>query len=216
MNLSDSTTPQIPTVEVTRWTLPIVAHSEELNSECDMPALPTAEEIAVWEEEGRQKGYEEGYKSGLQAGRDAGEAEIRNIIEQISSLIDSLDQPFRQLDEQVENELMLIIVTLAQQLVRREIRHEPGEIIGVIRESMALLPANDRSVRVNLHPDDAALIRETLASSDNDRNWTLVEDPLITRGGCRIGTEVSKIDVTLEARLASLAATMLGGEREGD
>jgi flagellar assembly protein FliH len=216
MNLSDSTTPPAPTVEVTRWKLPVVTHSEELNSESDLPAPPTAEEIAVWEEEGRQRGYEEGYKIGLQAGRDAGDAEVRNIIEQISSLIDSLDQPFKQLDEQVENELMLIIVALAQQLVRRELRHEPGEIIAVIRESMALLPANDRSVRVNLHPDDAALIRETLASSDNDRNWTLVEDPLITRGGCRIGTEVSKIDVTLEARLASLAATMLGGEREGD
>lgn len=216
MNLSDSTAPEVPPVEVVRWKLPVVASSEDMNSDCEMPALPTAEEVAVWEEEARQKGYEEGYKTGFQAGRDAGEAEVQKIIQQILSLIDSLDQPFKQLDEQVESELMQIIVSLAQQLVRREIRLEPGEIIGVIRESMALLPANDRSIRVNLHPDDAALIRETLASSDNDRNWALVEDPLITRGGCRIGTDVSKIDVTLESRLASLAATMLGGEREGD
>ncbi len=214
--MSDPTAPGTASTEVTRWKLPSVAHSEDLNPDSDLPKLPTAKELAAWEEEGRQRGYEDGYDSGRREGRDAGQDEVRKISGQYLSLIKSLDQPFKQLDEQVEHELMQLAVTLAQQLVRREIRLEPGEIVGVIRESMTLLPANDRRVRINLHPDDAALVREALSLDDDENNWTLIEDPLITRGGCRIGTEISKLDVTLESRLASLAATMLGGEREGD
>lgn len=213
--LSDSAASDSSAAGVVRWKLPVVARSEDMNSS-ELPKLPTAEEISAWEEDSRQKGYEDGYKTGEQQGRDAGRDELQKIADEYARLIESLNRPFEQLDQQVEHEIMQLVVAVAQQLVRREIRLEPGEIIGVIREAMALLPANDRRIRINLHPDDAALIRDTLASGDSDRNWTLVEDPLITRGGCTICTDVSKLDVTLESRLASLAATMLGGEREGD
>ncbi len=210
---------------VSRWQLPDVgdqagtqsiAQSEDLDTESELPALPTAEEIARWEEEARKKGQEEGHQSGYQAGYTSGEADVADKSAQFAALINALEYPFEQLDKQVEQELMQLVVTLAQQLVRREIRLEPGEIIGVIRESMALLPANKRRVSIDLHPEDAALVRETLMAGESDNNWRLVEDPLITRGGCRISTDVSQLDATLEARLASLAATMLGGERQGD
>jgi flagellar assembly protein FliH len=44
----------------------------------------------------------------------------------------------------------------------------------------------------------------------------MVEDPLITRGGCKVDTEVSYIDATVENRLAAVIATLFGGEREQD
>ena len=213
--------------EVLPWRLPSVnegeedlaVHSEDFDAD-DLPNLPTAEEIAEWEAEASKKGYDEGYQSGHEKGYaeglQGGQTEVAEKARYFAGLIASLDEPFKQLDERVEQELRHLIVALAQQLVRREIRIEPGEVIGVIRESMALLPANKRRVSINLHPEDAALLRDTLAASDSDNNWTLVEDPLITRGGCRISTEVSNLDVTLESRLASLAATMLGGVRESD
>jgi flagellar assembly protein FliH len=46
--------------------------------------------------------------------------------------------------------------------------------------------------------------------------WRIVEDPLITRGGCKVDTEVSHIDATVENRLAAVIATLFGGEREHD
>ncbi|MDQ7014938.1 MAG: FliH/SctL family protein [Gammaproteobacteria bacterium] len=39
---------------------------------------------------------------------------------------------------------------------------------------------------------------------------------MLTRGGCKIFTETSKIDATLEARLTALSASLLGGVREAD
>jgi flagellar assembly protein FliH len=46
--------------------------------------------------------------------------------------------------------------------------------------------------------------------------WKLIEDVVISRGGCKVLTETSAIDATVENRLAAIVATVLGGEREED
>ena len=205
--MSDSATAPVHS-EAVPWQLPAMDEPacEEVE-DVDLPPPPTAEEIAAWEEEARSRGHAEGrdagYQEGLAQGRNDGRDEMASQRDRYVALIDSLEQPFAELDEQVEQELLQMVVSLAQQLVRREIRVEPGEIIGVIRESLELLPVTKRELSISLHPQDAELVRETFAAGDKELQFQLSEDPLITRGGCRIHTEVSQLDVTLESRLAS-------------
>jgi flagellar assembly protein FliH len=68
-------------------------------------------------------------------------------------------------------------------------------------------------VRVHLHPEDAATVRERLAEPTNERAWTIVEDPTLTRGGCVVRTDMSQIDVRLETRISAVIANVLGEER---
>ncbi len=71
----------------------------------------------------------------------------------------------------------------------------------MIRECVGRLPTAAREVRVYLHPQDAAVVREVLAEPTSDRAWNIVEDPTITRGGCVVRSETSQIDARLDARL---------------
>lgn len=192
--------------------------TEEAGEDIENPGIPTAEEIERWRAEAQKEGFDQGYREGLARG----EAEARQQLDQqtaeLRTLLDFLESPLQSLDEEVEKQLSLLAVTLAQQLVRREIRAEPGEIIGLIRDAVKLLPANSRHIRITLHPEDAALLRNTL-SLDNQGDgpaWQLIEDPMITRGGCEIHSDQSVINLTLENRLQALAASVLGGEREED
>jgi flagellar assembly protein FliH len=86
-------------------------------------------------------------------------------------------------------------------------------VIGIIRESLSQLPASARDVRIHLHPEDAATVRERLAAPTNERAWTIVEDPTLTRGGCMVRTETSQIDVRFESRVNAVIASALGEER---
>jgi flagellar assembly protein FliH len=198
---------------------PAAVASEEIGLG-ETPAPPTAAQIEQWQEEGREAGF----RRGLEEGRQASLAEVQAKAARLEGIIHCLAQPLQDLDEQAEQELVQLVVSMAQQLVRRELHTDPGEIVGVIRQSLALLPSAARHVRVHLHTEDAALVREALAidgamdeaTDEEKRNWRIIEDPLITRGGCEIKSETSRIDATLEKRLASLSATMLGGLREGD
>ena len=107
----------------------------------------------------------------------------------------------------------MLAFTLARQLVRRELRADPGQIIGIVRDTVALLPSAARDVRVHLHPEDARLLRERLAITTADRAWSIVEDPVLGRGGCRVTTENSQIDARLETRLGAALSALLGDER---
>jgi len=105
--------------------------------------------------------------------------------------------------------------------VRREVKSDPQLIIGVVREALSILPVSSRNVRLMVHPEDAELIREIYALSEIEVGWSLVEDPVINRGGCKVVTDTSQIDATLESRLARLIAPLLAGaraidEQEGD
>lgn len=176
----------------------------------DAAAIPTAEEIEQWHKDAHAEGYQQGL---LQAEKE--NAELR---QRLLDIINFFEHPLDSLNEEVEEQLNLLAVTLAQQLVRREIRQEPGEIIALIRESAQLLPASSRHIRIYLNPEDAELVRNTLQldEEEEEQSWKLIEDPMITRGGCEIKSDHSVINVTLENRLQALAASVLGGERIED
>ena len=174
--------------------------------------LLTAEKIA----EIQAQAYQEGFSQGRKEGFEAGNSEVSARAHQLNTLMGALNEPFKQLDAQVEQELLALVITLTRQLVRREMKHESGEILAVIRQTMSALPMAARDVRLHLHPEDSALVRESLALSETEPSWRIVEDPVLTRGDCRVVSEASQIDATLENRLNALIASMLGGERARD
>ena len=128
----------------------------------------------------------------------------------------TLNEPFQKLDEEVEKELVALAMTVAAQLVRRELKSDPGQVIAAVREAVAVLPLSAQNITLHLHPEDADLVRSALALDEISPPWKIIEEPLITRGGCKVDTEVSHIDATVENRLAAVIANVLGGERQED
>jgi flagellar assembly protein FliH len=158
--------------------------------------------------------HKEAFEQGLAEGRAAGRAEIRAQVERLSGMFYDLARPFEVLDTEVERELLTLAMALARQIVRRELKTDPTHIIGIIREAIAALPVAAREVRVHLHPEDAAVVRDNLAPTENERAWMIVEDPVMARGGCQIKTSTSRIDARLETRLAAILSELLGTERQ--
>ncbi len=157
---------------------------------------------------------------GYQAGLQRAEAEIRTRLAALDERARHLDaalrvlaHPLEQLDAEVEGELVQLALAIGKQLARRELSVTPTQIIAIVRESLAQLPLAAREVRVHLHPQDAATVREHLASGAGERVWTLVEDPTLARGGCLVQSETSRVDARFESRVASIAANALGDER---
>lgn len=198
---------------VEKWHAPVMEADPSRvmrHREQDEASIPTADDIEQW----RQQAEEEGFQQGLIRAQQQAEEMQQRLLQ----LIDFFEHPLQSLNEDIEHQLTQLAVTLAQQLVRRELKIEPGEIIGLIRDSVKLLPGNTRNISILLHPEDARLVRNALSleTSDEEHSWKLVEDPMITRGGCQINAPPSSINATLENRLSELAASVLGGEREQD
>jgi len=164
-------------------------------------------------EELQKEAFDEAFQKGHAEGLAAGEAAVRERADRFDELLRALSEPFDRLDDSVEKQLVELAIAIVKQLFRREIKIDPSHVIGVVREAIQLLPIASRNVQVQLHPDDAALVRETLSPAEGEPAWTIVEDPLVAQGGCRITTENSHIDATTEARLQAVINATLGDER---
>jgi flagellar assembly protein FliH len=205
--------------QVTQWQPPHVQRQGETPIE-EAGGLLTAAQLDQIQREAHGEGFEQGRREGQayghREGLEEGRAQIRDRLERLDRIISVLDRPFEQLDQQVEDEVVALVINMVRQLIRREVRLDPGQIVGVVREALGVLPVSVRNIRVVLHPEDAALVREAYTLGDHDQKWQIVEDPVIQRGGCRIHTDTSQVDARLDSRLSSLIAPLLAGERMQD
>ncbi len=207
-------------IDVQRWEAPEVegvAHGNSLLSLLTAEQLANIQDVAF--KEAQEQGHAEGYRKGLEQARAESAAKTQDLtqrIQKLEQLLRALSQPFEHLDEQIEQELFQLAVAIARQIIRREIKTDPGQIVAVVREVIQLLPGSTRQPQVFLHPEDAAFLRQALSMSGETENWKLIEDPTLMRGDCRVTTENSRVDATIENRLAAIVANTMGGEREAD
>jgi len=229
---------------VSLWDLPLVSEGDEpIEIPSPRVTAPTVDDIediqkrahdeayqaglAQGIEEGQAKGYEEGLQKAQEEGRAQGLeqalAETRSDVEQkisaFTSIIDLLNTPLKLMDEEVEQQLVTLSMSVAKHLVRRELKTDSSQVVAAIRQAVEVLPVSARDIRVFLHPEDAKLVNETLsvdADSDDEKRWKIVEDAALTRGGCNVQSNHTRIDATVETRLTAIIAQVLGGVREGD
>ena len=208
MNVTTATA----TDQVALWDLPTVSGKSVQVRRTG----PTVGELEAIEQKAHQEAYAAGRAEGLAAARAESEPQLTQLkaqVQRMSAIFDQLARPLENMDAQVEQQLVNLALAIAKQLVRRELKTDPAQVIAVVRETVGLLPASARDVRVHLHPEDAAVVREKLATPSADRAWSIVEDPVMTRGGCRVTTDTAQIDARLETRIGGVISAILGDER---
>ncbi|MGD8976413.1 MAG: flagellar assembly protein FliH [Gammaproteobacteria bacterium] len=196
-----------------RWQAPNVAGTGE--GEADAAGgghLLTREDLEALEARIREENRELGRQEGLAAGAD----EVSARVTRFDAALTALARPFDELDRELEDQLLALVRSLTRHLVRRELRMDPSQVIGIIREAIRTLPAAAREIHVHLHPEDAEVVRECLGAEIAERAWHLEEDPVMERGGCRVVGGNSEVDARLELRLGRLINDMLGSERATD
>lgn len=175
------------------------------------------DEAALALADARRQAEEAGRAAGLAAAREEIAAKVAALDAQAALLertMQALSRPLAQLDEEVHGQIARLATGIARALLRRELKADPAQVIGMVRDTVDLLPASTRGIRVLLHPQDAALLRERLASPQATENWTIAEDPMLSRGDCRVVAEYAEVDARLETRLNAALAQLLGDERQ--
>jgi flagellar assembly protein FliH len=102
-------------------------------------------------------------------------------------------------------------VAIAEKLVKSQISTRPQLAAGMIADALRLAAGQPR-ITVHLHPDDLAawgdqgprIVESLTACADS----TLVADPDVSRGGCRIETTHGEIDAQVETMLERLASEL--------
>lgn len=184
------------------------------------PPAPTltVEEIEAIQKQAQSEGFalgkQEGYQAGFVEGSKKGYDENVHLIEvrttQLVSLLEAFATPFKHLDESIEHALADLSVKIAKQILHREIELDSGQVTAAVKAAVAALPIASQNVKLYLNPEDADLVSFNLGLGESPSAWTIIEDASITRGGCKVETEISYVDATVENRLNAVLETMFG------
>jgi len=178
-----------------RWELASFDKPDE-KVEADKPldeetvVLPTAQEIEAIYQQAKDEGYQVGYQEG--------KAQVVDEATRLAQAAQSLDNALTDLEQQVADELLVLAIEIARQVVRGEITARPKVILDVVRESLTHLPQQHASI--TLHPDDVSLVRSFMGETLAHAGHRFHEDARLAHGDCILDAAHSQLDATVATR----------------
>lgn len=158
--------------------------------------------------EGRAKGHVEGLAEGRAEGLAAGLAAASAHAEQLKALSASLPAALRRAESELADAILTLALDVARQVVHRTLRAEPEWVLPMVQDLLHTEPALQGEPRLLLHPDDVALVRNSLGNELQTAGWQVRADETIARGGCRVQSATGEMDASLETRWKSVTAAL--------
>jgi flagellar assembly protein FliH len=124
----------------------------------------------------------------------------------LEQLMANLFEPIAEQDTQIEKSLVDLVQHITKQVIKRELAIDSSQIEHVMRDALKLLPLGVDNVRLYVNPQDfeqAKALRER-----HEETWRIVEDESLLPGGCRVETEHSRIDASIETRVTQVMAKL--------
>ena len=183
------------------------------------PEPPEMEEVPLEEvqpltleelESIRQEAYNEGFAVGEKEGfhsttlkvRQEAEVALTAKIAGLELLMANLFEPIAEQDTQIEKSLVDLVQHITRQVIQRELAIDSTQIEHVMREALKLLPLGVGNVRLYVNPQDFEQVKAL--RERHEESWRIVEDESLLPGGCRVETEHSRIDATIETRVTQV------------
>ena len=158
----------------------------------------------------RQEAYNEGFAVGEREGFHSATLKVRQEAEAIlapkvaglEQMMVNLFEPIAEQDTQIEKSLIDLVQHITKQVIQRELAIDSTQIEHVMREALKLLPLGATNVRLYINPQDFEQVKAL--RERHEETWRIVEDVSLLPGGCRVETEHSRIDATVETRVAQV------------
>jgi flagellar assembly protein FliH len=162
----------------------------------------------------RQEAYNEGFATGEKEGFHSTQLKVRQEAEvalaaklaSLETLMTQFLEPVAEQDTQIEKAVILLVEHIARKVIQRELTTDSRQIGNVLRDALKLLPMGANNVRIFINPQDFAQVK--LLRERHEETWRIVEDEALAAGGCRIETEHSRIDASIETRITQAVAKM--------
>lgn len=191
-----------------------LARSEDVPFE-DVKPL-TLDELEAIRQEAYNEGFSTGEKDGFHAGqlkaRQEAEVALAPRLANLERLMTQLLEPIADQDRNLEHAMVTLVSQLAREVIQRDLLIDSSQIRQVLRDALKLLPMGANNVRIYINPQDFELVKAM--RERHEETWRIVEDSDLLPGGCRIETEQSRIDASVETRLGQAITQLFEQQRE--
>jgi flagellar biosynthesis/type III secretory pathway protein FliH len=188
--------------------VPEVHHHEtaEPADEIDHAAVAAAEQDRLIAE-----AYESGFVAGQLASANAAETQMRTVVDAVRAAAKQLVASEEAALGSLEDNLAALAVSVARQVIGREVRTSPEIIVDLVRLALTEFPI-DQPLRIRINPLDLSTLSAATGNASirvaPDREVTWIADARIIPGGCMVEGRQriidGRIDTALERAYRSL------------
>jgi flagellar assembly protein FliH len=164
---------------------------------------------AAVERDAFAKGFAQGERAGAEAAGKRGEVMLRRLTE----TLDELTSLRAQMIHQTEHQMVQLALAVARRIVHREISLDRDLLVAMARVALDRL-GESAQVTVRLSPEDFEATAASRASQWTGTNVTVVADSRVSRGGCRIESDLGVLDAGADAQIQEIARALLGDAAE--
>lgn len=188
--------------------------SEEVALE-DVKPL-TLDELEAIRQDAYNEGFATGEKDGFRAGqlkaKQEADAALAGKLASLEQVMSHLLDPIAEQDQQLEAALVSLVSHMTRQVIQRELSSDSSQIRHVLREALKLLPMGADNVRIHINPQDFEMIKAL--RDRHEETWRILEDDTLLPGGCRVESEHSRIDASVETRMNQAIKQLFEQQRE--
>ena len=161
----------------------------------------------------REGAYQDGLVQGRERAREEARQEILASLVALSQAAQSLIVLEEQLVSAFTPEIVRLALEIAEKIVAKEVREDPEIVASVTERARAEVPHAKR-VTIWLHPEDHRLLAElrpdlVSTGAENGRTVEIVASNDISRGGCRVETEMGTIDAAVPTQIGEISRQLL-------
>ena len=144
--------------------------------------------------------YQRGLTEGFGAASTHAGNESDEMTKRIDAFMESVQSQYTNMDSEVADALLNLAFSLARQVIRSEVELRPELVASTVRDALSSLAMKATYPTLHLNPGDIQLIRPALDEELKLRGCSVIPDPAIKRGGCRMESDNSHVDATIESR----------------
>jgi flagellar assembly protein FliH len=156
-------------------------------------------------EQGRAEGAKAGHAEGLAHGLDEGRAQALAHLDQLARPVDAMLEALKKLGSELRaaqrTEVVDLVGKIARQVIRAELALQPVQLLSLVDEALAAMPPSREEVEVFMNPEE--LKRITELDPKRAKKWTLLADPSLEPGECRVRAGDHEVDAGCQGRLAA-------------
>jgi flagellar assembly protein FliH len=157
-------------------------------------------------EQGRAEGYPLGHAEGVVRGIEDGRAQAQAHFEQLARPVDAVLKGLKKLKSDYRaaqrKEVVDLVGKIARQVIRAELALQPMQVLALVDEALAAMPPTRDEVEVFLNPEELRRISEL--DPKRAKKWTLLADPGLEPGECRVKAGDHEVDAGCQGRLAAV------------
>jgi flagellar assembly protein FliH len=154
-----------------------------------------------------EQAYTAGYEDGAKAGFENGLEKADELLRRLESLICGLETVRAEYHEKLEQEMLDLIIRIAEKVIHAEIRSEEGTRTSILEAGLRKLKDSEKFL-VRISPADLKAVEAVLPSLKEQNGIvgkvTLQEDPEVSEGGCVLESDQCEVDGRIEVTLRAI------------